>query len=143
MIATCIENRKHKLPIRHGDYLPLDGREVVLHPLEVGQAYLVCGVMLFDHGPRYLLQRDDDEEGPFFAPSSFFRLESRDPLTGWHGGHVLTRFGQTPVFGYLEFATKPGHFEGLVEYKAEDIEIFVLRAREMRQAAGQELAQKW
>ena len=99
--------------------------------------------MLFDHGPRYLLQRDDDEEGPFFAPSSFFRLESRNPLTGWHGGHVLTRFGQTPVFGYMEFTTKPGHFEGLVDYNDEDIEIFVHRAREMRRAEGRKMPRKW
>tara|TARA_R110002073_G_scaffold87031_1_gene206661 strand:+ start:164 stop:586 length:423 start_codon:yes stop_codon:yes gene_type:complete len=133
LIATCIENRKHKLPTGHFDYFPLDERELTFGQLEIGQVFFVCGVMLLDGGPRYLLQWHGDEEGPIFAPSNFFRLQSPNPVTGWYGGHVRTNFGQTPVLGYLEFATKSGHFEGLVEYKDQDIDIFVQRTREMRQ----------
>jgi hypothetical protein len=130
MIVKCVETTKNKLPHWNPNSVQGTKQTYEFCDLELGKQYLVCGVLLLDHGPDYLLQDRDRPDYPIVAPTSFFEIFTSSKPLSWFAGHIRTRFGDTPAMGYLEWVSNSNHFDGLTDYQTDDIEIFEHRANE-------------
>jgi hypothetical protein len=136
MKVICIEVARNTLPSWHPKCVRNTNQEIPINRAVLGQEYLVCGILMRNYGPDYLLQDLGKPDWPLLAPAQFFKMSSPTQPEVWFAGHVATPAGDTPAMGYLEWVSRPLHFEGLVENNFEDIEIFEKRANEIRLATA-------
>jgi hypothetical protein len=79
-----------------------------------------------------LLQCNENRRSRHYVPGQIFRSHSVRLLGEWYSGEVDTIYGPAPVIGYKEWATDQDHFEGILDYRPRDVDIFEERAEVMR-----------
>jgi hypothetical protein len=86
-------------------------------------------MVVFPYGVDFLLQDENDVDFPIYAPQILFRICDYVSVSSWFSGEVSTAHGVVPIFGYREWAQDQSHFEGVLERRLKDLELFKRRAK--------------
>jgi hypothetical protein len=124
MIAICTSNLKSGLPTCHPNYAPESAGPRTFGGLEIGESYIVSGLLLLPHGGEFLVCPRLEPRFPFLAPTKFFRVETAALPVEWTVGELITLYGVVPAIGYPRWTSDQLHFEGVLEMHPHHIDVF-------------------
>lgn len=143
MIVRC----KHKSRKALHDYYGVEYRDALFRldispisdwsSLELDKEYLVMGVFNGSDGLDFLIDFDDFPIA--YSALHFEIIDNQIPSTWMFKAHVDPVDGQFEVksrLGYREFALEEDHYVRLVERNRPDVEIYLQRLRETKEALG-------
>lgn len=108
-----------------------NSKEYVREYLNIGEEYIVYGVMLVRDTLNYLISIKPNNS-PFFEPVEFFEILDHEISPLWFYNYFGEEIVES-IVGYKELALDRSHNVGLVERKGEDLKVFYMRKNEIDQ----------